>query len=85
MSKFPVMFLIAMVLMPLPALAYMGPGAGITAIGCLIALLAGIWYTFKGFLWLPLKRMFKKDGEDQAAQETDKSAQSQTSEVSEGK
>lgn len=49
--------LFLLVLSPLPALAYMGPGAGITAIGCLIALLAGLWYTLKGFLWLPLKRL----------------------------
>ena len=40
--------------------AYMGPGAGLTAFGCLVALLAGIWYTCKGFLWLPLKRKFKQ-------------------------
>lgn len=43
-----------------PSFAYMGPGAGVTAFGCLLALAAGIWYTFKGFLWLPLKRMLSK-------------------------
>jgi hypothetical protein len=53
--------LIALALISFPSYAYMGPGAGITAIGCLIALLAGVWYTFKGFLWLPLKRLLKKN------------------------
>ena len=52
--------LLTLALTAFPSHAYMGPGAGITAIGCLIALLAGIWYTFKGFLWLPLKRLLKK-------------------------
>ena len=53
--------LLTLALTSFPSYAYMGPGAGITAIGCLIALFAGIWYTFKGFLWLPLKRMLNKN------------------------
>ena len=51
---------IAFGLTSFPVFAYMGPGAGLTAFGCLVALLAGIWYTCKGFLWLPLKRKFGK-------------------------
>lgn len=57
-SKF--LVLLSILTLSSPAMAYMGPGAGLTAIGSLIALLAGIWYTFRGFLWLPLKRKFKK-------------------------
>jgi hypothetical protein len=68
---------VAMALLPLPALAYMGPGAGITAVGVLLALLAGIWYTAKGFLWLPLKRMLGKgqSEEDKTPQEQQNSEQ----------
>ena len=53
-----------------PSMAYMGPGAGLTAIGSLLALLAGVWYLFRGFLWLPLKRKFKKT-DDKAQDQTD--------------
>lgn len=54
------MLCIAFGFVSFPAFSYMGPGAGLTAFGCLVALLAGIWYTCKGFLWLPLKRKFGK-------------------------
>ncbi|MFT4926552.1 MAG: hypothetical protein ACI8WB_002650 [Phenylobacterium sp.] len=47
-------------LMPLPALAYFGPGGGLTAIGALLALIGVICYTFFGFIWFPLKRLWKK-------------------------
>lgn len=59
--KLPLILLLIVFMMPMPALAYMGPGAGLTAFGALVALLAGIWYTFKGFLYLPLKRMLNKN------------------------
>ncbi len=66
--KFTIFLALAMLTLSFPAAAYMGPGAGITAVGCLIALGAGIWYTFKGFLWLPLKRLFKKTSTEQTQQ-----------------
>ncbi len=90
MLKFP-LFLFILLMMPLPALAYMGPGAGITAIGCLIALVAGLWYTLKGFLWLPLKRLlgFGKDQQQdlpQAAEQTPQtSAQAQSAKLEDSK
>jgi hypothetical protein len=71
--KFTIFLALTMLTLSFPAAAYMGPGAGITAVGCLLALGAGIWYTFKGFLWLPLKRLFKKtpnEDAQQAPQET---------------
>ena len=69
-----------MLTLSFPAMAYMGPGAGITAVGCLIALGAGIWYTFKGFLWLPLKRLFKKSASDEVKQESQELAPSKQAE-----
>lgn len=80
------LLLVAMALLPLPALAYMGPGAGITAIGVLIALLAGIWYTAKGFLWLPLKRMLGKgENPEDKAIDAQQQQREQTSEVNKSK
>ncbi len=53
-------FVLLLILIPFPSFAYIGPGAGISAIGSLIALLAGFGYVLRGFIWMPLKRMFKK-------------------------
>ncbi|MEM7268686.1 MAG: hypothetical protein AAF401_05475 [Pseudomonadota bacterium] len=52
-------FLIA-VAVPTLAMAYVGPGAGISAIGSLIALIAAVLLAIVGFLWFPLKRMLRK-------------------------
>jgi hypothetical protein len=46
--------------MPLPAAAYVGPGAGLSAIGSFLALLGAIAVTILGFVWYPLKRIFGK-------------------------
>lgn len=43
-----------------PALAYVGPGAGLTAIGSFIALVLALVVAVFGFLWYPIKRMLKK-------------------------
>ena len=50
---------VAAVLVPAAAQAYVGPGAGLTAIGTMIALFAGIVLAIIGFVWYPLKRMMK--------------------------
>lgn len=44
---------------PVMAFAYVGPGAGITAIGSVLALLMGIALAIVGFIWYPLKRFFR--------------------------
>lgn len=41
---------------PQTAAAYIGPGAGITAIGTLVALVAALVLAVVGFLWYPIKR-----------------------------
>ncbi|MCV3273628.1 hypothetical protein [Roseobacter sinensis] len=48
---------ILLVLMPAAAQAYVGPGAGLTAIGTMIALLAALLLAIVGFVWYPIKRM----------------------------
>src|SRR5262245_40315224 len=61
--------------LPQPALAYVGPGAGLSALGSLLALLAAVVVTIVGFIWYPIKRIFGKrrvpsepDGDQPAAQ-----------------
>ncbi len=46
--------------LPEPAQAYIGPGAGITAIGTVIALIGAILLAIAGFVWYPIKRLLRK-------------------------
>jgi hypothetical protein len=39
------------------AFAYVGPGAGITAIGTVLALVGAALLAIVGFVWYPLKRL----------------------------
>lgn len=43
-----------------PAAAYIGPGAGLSAIGALLALVVGIGAAVLGFVWYPIKRVLRK-------------------------
>lgn len=49
------------VLLPNPALAYIGPGAGLGAIAITIALVLGVALLLVGLVWYPLKRLLKKN------------------------
>jgi hypothetical protein len=40
-----------------PAFAYLGPGAGLAAIGAFLALIVGVIAAFLGFLWYPVRRL----------------------------
>ncbi len=44
-----------------PAYAYLGPGAGLSAIGSLVALVAAVLFAIVGFLWYPIKRFIKSN------------------------
>jgi len=70
-------FLCALVVLSLLGLgshsaeAYVGPGAGITAIGTVIALLAAVFLAIVGFVWYPIKRLrakHKKPGKTEEGQ-----------------
>jgi len=50
----------ALVLMPSVAFAYIGPGAGLSAIGSLLALLAAIGLAIIGFVWYPVRRLLRR-------------------------
>ena len=45
---------------PHGAQAYIGPGAGITAIGTVIALIGAVVLGIVGFVWYPVKRLRAK-------------------------
>ena len=37
--------------------AYIGPGAGLSAIGALVGVLAAVGFAIVGFVWYPIKRI----------------------------
>jgi len=45
---------------PAPAAAYVGPGAGLSALGSLLALIAAVFVAIIGFIWYPVKRLLGK-------------------------
>ena len=47
----------AAVLLPDSALAYIGPGAGLSAFGTLAAFASALFLAVVGFVWYPLKRL----------------------------
>lgn len=48
------------IVLPATALAYIGPGAGITAIGTVLALIGAIVLAIVGFVWYPIKHLVKR-------------------------
>lgn len=52
--------------------AYIGPGAGLSAIGSLLALVVALIVAIFGFLWYPIKRLMKKNKTDESLQDTTK-------------
>ena len=40
-----------------PADAYIGPGAGVTVIGTVLALIGVVLFGIIGFIWYPIKRL----------------------------
>jgi len=51
----------AVVLLPGPALAYIGPGAGLGAIAVTAAVAFGLLLLVVGLVWYPLKRLLKRN------------------------
>lgn len=44
------------------SVAYIGPGAGLSAIGAFLALVAAVVVAIFGFVWYPVKRLFRALG-----------------------
>jgi hypothetical protein len=68
------LFLLLICCFPRPAVAYVGPGTGISAVGVFLAVVMGVVVALFGFLWYPFKRLLRahrrriaaKKGEQQA-------------------
>ena len=45
------------------AQAYIGPGAGLSVLGSVFALIGGLLLLVIGFLWYPIKRFIKRNKE----------------------
>ncbi len=45
-----------LLLLPSPAQAYIGPGAGLGAIAVTVAVILGVIFLIVGLVWFPLKR-----------------------------
>lgn len=58
--KYAVIFISMAYLFPEPAMAYVGPGAGLSAIGVFLALVAGVFVALFGFVWYPIRRLVRK-------------------------
>ena len=54
---------------PVVAQAYIGPGAGLSALGSLLALLGAVLLTVIGFIWYPVKRVIRRWKAGRAARE----------------
>lgn len=57
--RFLASFLILLAMMAEPAFAYIGPGAGLGAIGSLLGMVAAVFVAIFGFVWYPIKRILK--------------------------
>lgn len=62
-----ILILSIMLAVPETALAYVGPGAGLSIIGSVLAFFAAIIIGIFGFLWFPIRRLLRK--RKQAAQQ----------------
>ena len=55
-----------------PAMAYLGPGLGLSAIGSVLSFLGVLFLMLVGFIWYPLKRQIAKmQSKKQSVEEQD--------------
>ena len=52
----------ASLMAPAPVAAYVGPGAGLAVIGAAIAVIGALLAAVGGFVWYPVKRIWKAIG-----------------------
>jgi hypothetical protein len=55
-----IVIIVMLLITPQNAGAYIGPGAGIAAVGTVIALIGGIILAIVAFIWYPIKRLLAK-------------------------
>ena len=52
--------LLVICLAPSSAMAYIGPGGGLSALGALLAVVLAVILAIFGFVWYPIKRLYRK-------------------------
>ena len=70
-------------LLPDLANAYVGPGAGLSAIGSFLSLIFALFVSILGFIWYPVKRLLK--GRQSAVLEEEVGAAGEAKTVSDSK
>ena len=71
-----IIFFLLALLIPFSSFAYLGPGAGLSAIGSILAFVGLILLLLLGFFWYPLKKLLKKIRSDKD-KETDEKRDSE--------
>lgn len=69
---------LALLVVPDAALAYGGPGSVISGIGAFLAAVAALLATLFGFIWFPLKRLYKSWAEEETPAEDAATSQEAT-------
>ena len=54
-----------------PVFAYIGPGAGLSAVGSVLALVGAVLLMILGFVWYPVKRILVRKRQDSLPPEVD--------------
>jgi len=60
MRQTALVFSLALVMLPMAAQAYVGPGVGAGTIAIVLGILSTIFMAFVGIIWYPIKRMMKR-------------------------
>jgi hypothetical protein len=60
MSKAIVPFILLALLSAEPAMAYVGPGSGLGAVGAVLGLIGTLFLSILSFIWYPIKRALRK-------------------------
>ena len=67
--KAALVLLVFVVAVPEAVFAYGGPGSVISGIGALLAAVAALLATLFGFIWFPLKRLYRRLTEEESSTE----------------
>lgn len=64
-------------MLPQTAQAYVGPGAGLTALGTVIALVLALVLAIIGFVWYPMKRLARRRNKRPDAERSEREHESE--------